>query len=150
MLRYVRAVLETAVSSVWTSAKRVVGHLVACAREAFKRPKLLPLAAMLAVGAGFLSPFFAGGMVAVVVNDPEGHPIVRMVWDIIAVTCAMSLVVFVPWVGILLAAMPIASLLNRFLDSVDRRLAQYEAEELEETRWQRLFDSVAAPTLVRS
>ena len=149
-MKYIRAVFEAAVSGVWTSAKRVASHFVTCAKEAFKRPAVLPFAAALAVGAGFLSPFFAGGMVAVVVNDPEGHPIVRMAWDIVAVSIAMSFVVFVPWVGILLAAIPIASLANRFLDSVDRRLASYEAEETEECRWQQLFDSAVLPTLVRS
>ena len=50
MLRWLRAAFEAAVSGVWDSAKRVAHHLVECAREAFKRPKVLPVAVAFAVG----------------------------------------------------------------------------------------------------
>jgi len=88
----------------------------------------MPIAAGVTAGIALLSPFFAAGLVAIMVNDPGAHQLWRMLLDIVAVSAALALTAFVPILALPLGAIPIADLMNRWLDQIQRHYQELEHE----------------------
>jgi hypothetical protein len=129
LIRWIKAAFRAAWEDVRDSTKRVAAFFGACTRNAFKRWWVLPLAAGATVAVAMVSPFFSAGLIALVVNDPEAHPLWRMLLDVGAVGAAVVLVMFVPLLAIPLAVLPIADVMNRWLDSVVRHYEELERED---------------------
>lgn len=128
-MNWIKAAFQTLWEAVAGTAKRAALYFIECCRRATKRPLLVPVAGLAAVGITLLSPIFAASLVAILINDPLGHPLVRMGLDAAGVAVAIVLVLLVPWLGIPLAALPLADLSNRFIDQVKNKVKQMEAKE---------------------
>ena len=89
-----------------------------------KRPWLLPVAVAAAWGACQISPIFAVSLGVIMVNDPQGHPIVRLFLDVGAGALFVTAALFLPEIAIAMAVLPMADLMNRFADSVQRHLCE--------------------------
>ena len=146
-MRWVSAALVATYKGVTESARRVLDFLLSSTKNALKRPAVLPVAAGAAIGLAFVSPWFAAGLAAIMVNDPGAHPVIRMAWDILAIVAVMGLVALTPWAAIPLAVLPVADLINRWIDSVQRQLDSWEQKDAErmEDKWVRLFGGMPLP-----
>lgn len=124
--------------TVWTwiseSIRLVAGELAASAsrmlaffRErtanALKRWWLYVPAAIAAAAMGILIPTLSSILLTVVVDDPTAHPVYRALLDFAAASAAIALVMLIPWAAAFLIALPVADLLNRFVDKFQERLA---------------------------
>lgn len=128
-MSWVKAILKAAADAVTGMVKRVARFFWDSCRRAMKRTWLLPVAVCLTVGAVWLSPLFAVTLGVIMVNDPEAHPIVKMLLDIGAGLALVGIVLLVPELAIALALLPVADLLNRFVDLVLFHKEEMEPEE---------------------
>lgn len=146
-MRVVAAALVATYQGVIESARRVLDFLWSSTKNALKRPAVLPVAAAAATGLAFISPWFAAGLAAVMVNDPGAHPVIRMGWDVLAIAAVMCTVALTPWAAIPLAVLPVADLMNRWADSVQAQLDKWEQQDAEgrEDKWVRLFGGTPLP-----
>lgn len=129
-MNWIKAAFRAAGQFIKDSSSRVARFFAGCARNALKRWWVIPIAAGVTAAISLLSPMFAATLVAVVVNDPEGHQLWRMALDIGAVSGAVLLVSFVPILVFPIAMLPIADVMNRWVDAVIYHYrGDYEAEE---------------------
>jgi hypothetical protein len=117
-LNWLRAAFRAAWEGLKRTTKNVATFFVSCVRRATQRLWVLPLAVAAAVAIGMLAPFVGAGLVALVVNDPDAHPLIRGVLDGGAIALAVLLVMWAPVLGIGLAMLPLADLMNQWLDRV--------------------------------
>lgn len=117
-MRWLGAAARALWDGVRASCVRVATFFAKCVHNATKRQWTLPLSAGLTVAVVMLSPVFAATLIAIVVNDPEAHPLMKLLLDIAAITAAVSLVSLVPLLALPIAGLPIADLLNRWMDRV--------------------------------
>jgi len=114
--------LKAAFRAAWEGLKRmtksVATFFVDCVRRATKRLWVLPLAVAAAVAIGMFAPFVGAGLTALVINDPDAHPFIRAILDSGAVAAAVLLVIWIPLLAIGLAMLPLADILNQWLDRV--------------------------------
>lgn len=105
------------------SASRMLAFFRGCTANALKRWWLYVPAAIVAAAMGILIPTLSSILLTVVVDDPTAHPVYRAVLDLAAASAAIALVMIVPWAAAFLIALPVADLLNRFVDKFQERLA---------------------------
>jgi hypothetical protein len=125
-MRWAKAVLKAVAESVWSTVRRVGAFFWHCCKNAMKRPAVLPFAVGLSVLMAWLSPVLAVSVGVVMVNDPEGHPLVRMLLDVAAGAALVSTAFFLPELAIMVAVLPVADICNRFVDSVLRHVEEAE------------------------
>jgi hypothetical protein len=126
---WIIAAFRASRDAVLASLRRIVAFCQDSWNNGLKRWYLLPVAAGTAIGIAMVSPVILGSMIALMVNDTEAHPCVRLVIDMAAVGVAISIALAAPAAVVALAIVPIADLINRWVDEV--RSEKERLDELE-------------------
>lgn len=117
-MNWILAALRTTKEAVLASLKRIVVFCQDSFKNGLKRWWLVPIATGVALGIGLVSPIVLGSMLALMVNDIDAHPTIRLAIDMAAVGVAVSVALLAPAAVVVGAIVPIGDLMNRWIDEV--------------------------------